>query len=190
MWVAATGHLLYNESLTLDLATIDEEVDEHERVIRRLVYESVEHSPGRDLELGLMIVSVVQDGERIGDLSKSIAALGSLADKPLIGPHTYGLRALRDRITAMFDRTAEGFVDGDVGAAAEVMRENRAVKKQFRRFTADLAASSDVTVNEAVILATSAIMMGRVSSHLSNVSSTVVLPFEQIRGSSRKQEQG
>ena len=190
MWVAATAALLYNEHLVVDLEEVDKIVDAQERTIRRLVHDHVGTSPKRDLDLSLMIVSVVQDGERIGDLAKSIGGLCNLAKTPLIGPSTFPLRWMRDRITASFDLTKAGFIDGNSAAASQVMTENLDIKSRIRSFISELALNDDVTVNEAVILATSSLMMGRVSSHLSNIASTVVLPFEDIRGSSPAQPEG
>lgn len=190
MWLAATNHLLYNDPLDLDLEELDDVVDDQERTIRRLVHDHVGTNPRRDLDLSLMIVSVVQDGERIGDLSTSIGGLADLADSPLIGRHTHILRSLRDRISSMFDDTRAGFIDGDSAAAERVMASNRQIKPEMKGFVAELSESDETSVNEAVILANAALMMGRVSSHLSNIASTVVLPFEQIRGSGPDQSQG
>lgn len=190
MWVASTSALLYNANLELDLAETDIVVDAQERTIRKLVHEHVESNPKRDIDLSLVIVSIVQDGERIGDLSKSIGGLCELVGSPLIGPATFHLRAVRDRITVMFDETRAGFIDGDVRAASHVMAENRDIKAGLRAFVRELAGNDSLSVNEAVILASASLMMGRVSSHLSNIASTVVLPFEDIRGSSPEYPEG
>ena len=182
MWVAATGHLLFNEPLVVDLVATDAVVDEKEREIRRIIRKHVVEAPRSEIQLSLAVVSVVQDGERIGDLSKSLGNLGSHLSKPLISPHSFVLRSAREQITEMFAGTLAGFVDGNVEEGDKVMVMNESVKSELRSFGRDIAGARDVRVDEAVVLATAAIMMGRVSSHLSNIASTVVLPFEEIRG--------
>lgn len=189
MWIASTGHLLYNDPLDIDLEEIDEDVDEQERRIRHIIKEHVAAAPRSELQLSLAILSVVQDGERIGDLTKSISRLADIGEKPLISPHTATLRIHRDRITTLFDLTRAGFVDADVDDGQSVMRANEEIKGDMRTFVRQLAAAGDITTNEAVLLANGALMMGRVSSHLSNIASVVVLPFEQIRGDVPDQSQ-
>ena len=183
MWLAATGHLLYSEALEFDLEEKDEIVDEQERLIRSLIRDYLESNPKGDLKLSLKLISVVQDGERIGDLAKNIGGLTSITSKPLIGRHTHLLRVSRDEITGLFDLTHDGFVGGSVDSAKTVMSENIRLKEGIRGFIRELASAEDAHVSEAVVLANCALMMGRVSSHLSNIASTVVLPYEHIRRS-------
>ena len=187
MWIASTGHLLYNDPLDIDLEKVDEDVDEQERRIRRVIKDHISGAPRSELQLSLAILSVVQDGERIGDLAKSIGQLAGYAEKPLISPHTATLRSHRERITAMFDQTRAGFVDADVVEGQSVMKANEQIKADLRTFVQRLSVADGISTNEAVLLANGALMMGRVSSHLSNIASTVVLPFEQIRGDVARQ---
>ena len=184
MWLAATGHLLYSEPLDVDLEERDQVVDEQERLIRSLVRTYVENNPKGDHKLSLRLVSVVQDGERIGDLAKNIGSLSTLTQKPLIGRHTHLLRTTRDEITRLFDLTHDGFVGGSTRSAETVLLENIRLKAGLRGFIRELAMTDEASVNEAVVLANCALMMGRVSSHLSNIASTIVLPYEHIRRSS------
>ena len=182
MWIVATGHLLFNDPLTVDLEETDAIVDDKEREIRRIVKEHVVSAPRSEIQLALAIVSVVQDGERIGDLAKRLGELGSITSKPLISPYTFTLRSARERITEMFAGTLAGLLDASVAEGEKVMRMNEVLKEELRAFVRDIAKAEDVRVEEAVVLASASLMMGRVSSHLSNISSTVVLPFEEIRG--------
>lgn len=183
MWVASTGALLFNDPVSFDLEETDDEVDEFERRIRSIVKDHVVSAPRAEIQLSLAVLSVVQDAERIGDLTKSLGALALQSAKPLIGPSTVKLRQTREEITQMFDDTRAGFVEGVVERGQDAMNRNERIKPDLRRFLAELSNESDVTTNEAVLLSVAALNMGRVSSHLSNIASTVVLPFEDIRGS-------
>jgi len=182
MWSAATSHLLFSAPLTVSLEDMDDGINERERSIRRAVFKHMERYPQEDLVLCLVLASTVQDGERIGDWIKHIGALAELADKPLLGPRLDVLRAAATRITLMFDKTYEGFVEGNVASARDVMVDSVSVKHNLRTFIDDVSSATDLTLNSAVVLSQAALMMGRVSSHLSNIASSVVLPYERIRG--------
>jgi hypothetical protein len=61
------------------------------------------------------------------------------------------------------------------------MEEHTQTKADIGAYLAELASADDLTSNEAVVLAISARMIGRTSSHLSNIISAVALPFDQVR---------
>lgn len=183
MFGAASGHLLDNEPLTVDIREMDEEVNRLEREVRRLVLEHMAINPRDELSLSLLLLSVVQDAERMGDLAKALVKAAALADAPRMGPHVAGLRTIRDGIQALFPKARAAFVSADASGARAVMQAHDAAKGEVARYIEGLAKAEDVSVNLAVVLAISARMFGRVSAHLSNILSTVAMPFDQIRRS-------
>jgi phosphate uptake regulator len=183
MFAAATAYLLDNAPLALDLSARDEDVNAREQKVRRAVLEHMTINPRDELALSLLILSVVQDAERCGDLAKSIAKAADLADAPRSGRHVEALRGLRDRVQALFPQARAAFLSADARQARAVMEAHDALKKEVTGYLRHLAEAGDLSVNLAVVLAVSARMIGRVSSHLSNVLSSVALPFDQIRRS-------
>ena len=183
MFAAATATLLDNEPLELDLAAEDELINAQERRIRRTVLDHVTQSPREELALSLVLVSIVQDAERCGDLAKTIAKVADLADRPRMGPHVEALRATRDRVQTAFPRVSEAFLAGDAEAARAVMDQHARVKTEVADYLHTLARAPDLSSNLAVVLTSGARMIGRTSAHLSNIISCVVLPFDQIRRS-------
>ncbi len=181
MFAAATNCLLDNEPLHVDLSAQDEIVNQREQTIRRSVLEHILADPRAELALSLLLISIVQDAERLGDLAKSIAKASDLAAAPRMGPHVEGLREIRDRVQSAFPRVRRSFVVGDARTGRVVMEEHAQTKVDVADFLRALAAADDVTPNEAVVLAISARMIGRTSSHLSNIVSAVALPFDQVR---------
>ena len=181
MFAAATNCLLDNETLHVDLSAQDEIVNQREQKIRRSVLEHILADPRAELALSLLLVSIVQDAERLGDLAKSIAKASELAAAPRMGPHVEALRPVRDRVQSAFPRVRRSFVVGDARTGRVVMEEHAQTKTDVADFLRRLAAADDVTPNEAVVLAISARMIGRTSSHLSNIVSAVALPFDQVR---------
>lgn len=183
MYAAATATLLDNEALELDLAAEDETINAHEQQIRRAVLEHVTLSPRDELALSLVLVSIVPDAERLGDLAKALAKVADLAHRPRMGAHVDALRPVRDRVQGDFPRVRAAFLSGDADAARTVMAEHDRTKNEVTAYLERLASATDLTPNLAVVLASGARMIGRTSAHLSNIISGVALPFDQIRRS-------
>lgn len=181
MLEAAAATLLDNEPLEVDLVALDRDVNALEQEVRRLVLEHLAAEPERERVLALILVAVVPEVERIGDLAKALADTAGLAERPRIGPHVRPLRDLRDRIVPLSGLARRAFVEGDAEAAQRVADRHEGVLDDVRAFLERLARAQGVTPNEAVVLALAARMLGRVSSHLANVVSPVLVPFDQIR---------
>jgi len=181
MYEAAIAWLLDRKPIEIDLRELDNTINDREQDIRGAILKHISVDPYTDTAFSLMLMSIVQDAERIGDLAKSIDKAASLAQAPLKSSHAEMLRPITDAVAALFDKTTGAFVDGDPDLAREVMDANDAVKMQTTDFIHSLAGEVHITVNEAVILGMCARMIGRVGSHLSNIASSVALPFDQVR---------
>ena len=181
MFVAAAAHLLDNEALPFDMDAKDDIVDAREQAIRRMILEHVAIDPSHEMVFSLVLVSIVQDAERIGDLATSLAELDALAAGPRMGPHVATLRTIRDDVTAMFDTTRNGFIQSDAALAQQAMDKSRDVKARAQALLETLATGEGTSANEALVLGLATRMIGRTASHLSNIASSVTLPFHQIR---------
>ena len=183
MFAAATAQLLDNEILDVDLKQLDTKINRGEQDLRRAVLEHLTIDPGRELIFSLKLISIVHEAERIGDLAKSLSKVTDLAHEQRMGPHVEPLRRQRDEVMHMFRRAREGFVKADESIATELMQEHERQKDLTTKYLKELAASDDLTSNEAVVYALAARMMNRVSSHIANIASTVVVPFDKVRRS-------
>jgi len=183
MFAAATNCLLDNEPVHIDLAEQDELINEREMSIRRAILEHMVADPKVETSLSLLLVSIVQDAERCGDLAKSIAKASDLAAAPRMGRHVEALRPIRDRVQSTFPRVRRSFIVGDARVGRTVMEEHDRTKADVADYLRALAEADDLTSNEAVVLAIGSRMIGRTSSHLSNIVSAVALPFDQVRNS-------
>ena len=186
MFDAATAHLLDNEPLAVDLGAMDDRVNRGERDVRRMVLEHLAVSPQDDLSWSLLLLSAIQDAERSGDLSKSLAKTAALADSPREGEHVDTLRGIRADVRKMFGQTGKAFTKGDAKAARKVMKMNAEMKARVTELLGAIASDGTLTPNAATVLALSARLIGRMASHLSNVSSAVALPFDLVRRAPQK----
>lgn len=182
MIAAATGHLLDNEILDVDLEGLDNTINEGEADLRRAILEHLSINPRKDLVFSLKLLSVVQEAERIGDLAKSLAETAQLARGPRMGVEVEPLRSSRDRIVKMLVTVHDCLKQDDEARAILVLKEHEQVKAALASYLVSLANTGDLDSNRAVVLALATRMLSRVSSHAANMASTVASPFDRIRG--------
>jgi phosphate uptake regulator len=183
MFDAATRCLLDGEALELDLKREDDSVNEKEAEIRRALLTHFSVAPSQDVAFGLTLNAIVQEVERMGDLAKSIAKVAQLSQgRPLID-RIAPLEQIRDRVLTMAEDTRAALNGQDADRARKVMTANDAIKALTADYVTGLAARDDIGGNEGIVLALTARFIGRYGSHLSNVASGFVLPFDQLRHS-------
>ena len=184
MFAAATAVLLDNEALELDLSALDASINARERQIRRAVAEHVTSDPRDQMALSLVLVSIVQDAERCGDLAKSLAKTADLAGHPRMGPHVEALRPIRDRVQDDVPARPRripivrhrGGAGGDGGERPHEGADGRRTSSASPPPTTSRPTSPSCSPSASR-------MIGRTGSHLSNIISSVALPFDQIRRS-------
>ncbi|HSL84081.1 MAG TPA: PhoU domain-containing protein [Thermoanaerobaculia bacterium] len=176
----ALAALLDNRPLERDLDEMDDPVDEAERMVRRSVLEHLSFNPRQDLVPSLVLVSMVQDAERIGDFARGIGEIVPLAKSPREGPFADRLREIARELRPLFEESEQAFRQDDPERARRVMEEASELKVQLQRYTEDVAAS-DLTADMAVVYASAARILRRVGAHLSNISSSVAQPYDRIR---------
>jgi len=181
MFAASTAFVLDNEILDDDLHALDRDINEREQALRRAVLKHLTMNPTQEMVFSLKLLSIVHEAERIGDLSKSLKQAGGLAHAPRMGDPVEPLRDVRDRILQMFDHARRGFVDEDVEEARVLMEMHEQIKVDVTDYLTQVANRDDLSANAAVVYALTARLLSRVSSHLSNIASSVAAPFDQIR---------
>jgi phosphate uptake regulator len=176
----ALAALLGNQPLDVDLGDMDDVVDDSERMVRRTVLEHLTVNPEQDLVAGLILVSMVQDAERIGDFARGLGELIELAGGPREGAPADELRALAERLRPMFETCERAFRDDDAEGAAKVVSTHTELKAALMEYTRRLA-KSDLSADMAIVYSSAARILRRISAHLSNIASTVTQPYDRIR---------
>ncbi len=176
----ALAALLDNAPLEVDLEGMDDIVDEGERMVRRTVLEHLSVNPRQELVASLILVSMVQDAERIGDFARGLAEVASLAKSPRSGEFADELRSLAERLRPMFELCEKAFREDDVESARQVIGGHTQLKKDFTAYL-HRASDSDLSANMAIVYASSSRILRRISAHLCNISSSVVQPYDRIR---------
>jgi phosphate uptake regulator len=172
--------LLDNQPLKVDLDKLDDVVDEGERMVRRSVLEHLAFNPKHDLVTSLVLVSMVQDAERLGDFARGLPELVPLARHERVGPFRDDLRELAARLKPIFPLARKAFHEGDPEQAQAVIVAVRALRVDLLAYTKRVA-ESDLTADMAVVYSGAARSLRRVGAHLANIASTVVQPYDRIR---------
>lgn len=176
----ALSAVLDNVELDVDLDGMDDVVDEGERMVRRTILEHLSVNPKQDLVASLVLVSMVQDVERIGDFARGLHELTELAQNPRGGEFRDDLRSLAERIRPNFEICDRAFREDDVERAREVIKSHLGIKADLADYTRRIAAS-DLPADMAVVYVSAARILRRVSAHLGNIASTVVQPYDRMR---------
>ena len=172
--------LLDNEELTVDLDKLDDVVDEGERMVRRSVLEHLTVNPAQDLVASLVLVSMVQDAERIGDFARGLAEVSKLAKGEREGPFRDELRLLAGRVRPMFETCNEAFQEDDPDTARQVVTAHLGAKAESIRISR-LIADSDLSADMSLVYGSAARILRRISAHMSNIASSVIQPYDRIR---------
>ena len=172
--------LLDNQPLEVDLDALDDVVDEGERMVRRTILQHLTVNPQQDLVASLILVSMVQDAERIGDFARGLAELIELAEAPREGEFSDKLKALSSRLRPLFEICEQAFREDNSEKAAIVISEHTQLKQALVDYTKEVAAS-ELSADMAIVYASAARILRRISAHLGNIASSVVQPYDRIR---------
>ena len=185
MFGVACGKLL-EEGGDVDIGQSDEDINVGERMVRRMVFQHIMVNPQQDLPAGLSLISIVHDVERIGDYAKSLLELNQWLNLCAAeGRYATMCRDIHGQIMPFFGLTLRALRDSDPDAAREVMKKHLDVKKRTDEVV-KVAMEDEDAGRDAVLFTLTSRYLRRVSGHLSNVSSSVVNPLDQLAGRAAK----
>jgi Na+/phosphate symporter len=159
---------------------VDKKINQLHRDIRKKIFEHLTLLPGKDLFTSLVLLSVIDDSERIGDLNKNIVYLLTLTSLD-IGAHRHQLNDLIRRTDETFGKTLQVFVNEDETTAASIVQEYTVFAEQCNTVMEMFFNSEGDFVKKdlaAYILLLR--LLKRLNAHLKNIASSVVNPFHRI----------
>jgi phosphate uptake regulator len=185
MFLKAKTSLRYTEDTQVDIDIYDRdaEVNRYLREVRRDVFNHLAVSGVEKLPSGLVLVSIIIDIERIGDYTKNIVELAMQHPGKLHGgKFESDLQRVEGAVEDSFVRTKESFKTADVKAGQELLREYEWVSRVCDDCLYRLVKEEDkkIRCGDAVSLALYFRWLKRISSHLRNITTSVVNPFESI----------
>ena len=159
----------------------DIRINKLERKIRRRIVSHLSVQGSRaEVPSALIFMNVVKDGERIGDYIKNLYEVNDMmpdnVDRDLYRKHLDEPTAI---ITDLFKKSQQAFAESDEELAGLVIKtakkSGRACEVSIRELT-----TSRMDTNDAVCLVLILRFYKRLMAHMSNISTTVVMPVDLI----------
>ncbi len=183
MFISVCKRLIDNNQepgLKDKIYSIDKQVNDLQKDIRKRVVEHLSIQPSVDVSTCLLLMSVVKDAERLGDYAKNLYEVTTLMEKPLNkGKYQELFSSIEDEILELFKETTKAFIESDETKAAETWKHKIKINKRCDHIIEKLAKSR-LSVNEAVCFTLMARHFKRISSHLTNIATSVILPLTDL----------
>jgi len=135
------------------------------------------------LPSGLVLVSIIIDIERIGDYTKNIVELAMNHPTRLYGGQFESdLQRVEAAVEHNFTQTKACFEKADKEAAQELLEQYEWVSRVCDQCLFRLVKEEDKSIGsgDAVSLALYFRWLKRINSHLRNITTSVVNPFDRI----------
>ena len=161
----------------------DRTVNIYQQEVRRKVMTHCMVQGPNELPGGLVLVSIVIDIERIGDYTKNIVEIATMHPKKLKGgTFKAALKKVEHAVKDNFIRTKECVVSSDTEAALQLLNDYEWVNKECDQRTYDVIQEKDkkISSGDAATLALYFRWLKRIHSHLRNITTSIVNPFDRI----------
>jgi phosphate uptake regulator len=159
----------------------DKRINHLQRKIRKQLVEHLALAPGSDVPISLTLMSITKDAERVGDICKNLLEVAEAAKTPLCSGGPYGDRVneLLAEGEALFEPTVTGTINSDKDTACRAVESARDLARKCDAMIDDLM-KDDLPTRDAVLLTLLARYLKRISLHLSNIASSVVMPLHRL----------
>ncbi|MCF7801728.1 MAG: hypothetical protein K9N34_06885 [Candidatus Marinimicrobia bacterium] len=171
-------------NLRFDLYEKDRQINSYEREVRRKVMTHLAIAGATELAMGIRLVSIVIDIERIGDYTKNIVELAINHTQRLqLGDFEVDVKPVEERLNTNFNTLIQAFVEQDSKLAREVMSTHqKEVSSVCDRIVTGLVRGEvrDLNTQTAAAMVLYLRFIKRIHSHLKNIASSIVNPVDRI----------
>ena len=158
----------------------DKRINHLQRKIRKQLVAHLALAPGSDVPISLTLMSISKDAERVGDICKNLLEVADAAKSPpCSGPYGERVRGLLAAGEALFEPTVAGTINSDKETAASAVEDARDLARRCDAMIDDLM-KDNLPTRDAVLLTLLARYLKRISLHLSNIASSVVMPLHRL----------
>jgi phosphate uptake regulator len=169
--------------LVADIYERDRQLNKYERSVRRKILTHFSVSPAPDINLGLVLTSIVIDIERIGDYTKNIVELAVALPEVFDGGELHEeVLALEVIVDGMFRDILPALRNSDVDLARTIFQQHKNLSGRVERGL-QLLRSDQVLGGQSGRAVTAALYLRylkRVSAHLKNIATSVLNPYYRI----------
>ena len=168
------------EVIREDLFKTDKRINRAERQIRRQIVVHASVHGAAEFPACLVLMSIVKDAERMGDYGKNLFDLAELAPKAPEGEHRDWLISLKDRISALMAACREVFDSNEKEAATRLIVEAKETEdycdEKIRTLIQGASQAGEMGPTYVLVYR----YFKRVTSHVRNVTSSVVQPVHKL----------
>jgi Na+/phosphate symporter len=191
MYIEAKESLRHRDDNEIDLKVkeTDKEVNSYEREVRRMVMNHLSITGTANLPQGFILVSIIIDIERIGDYTKNMVELAlDHPGKLHGGEFEEKLLQLEEAVEDNFNLTNKCFREGNESLALELLKKYERVNEECDKLLMALVRKKDgeIRPGDSAALALYVRWLKRINSHLRNITTSVVNPFDRIGFEPRK----
>lgn len=179
----ATGCLLGESDVDSNaeaVLALDKDINRMERAIRRelLIHGTVR---GAEVDQGLMLtyMSLAKDAERIGDKCKDILELAQMGADFTNSDDTAELVEHRNHVAELIKETRETFAEQDTERVHELIQLIEEDESHYDRHVTRFVMSTEPS-RHAAPRALFYRYIKRISGHLANILSSVVMPVDRL----------
>jgi phosphate transport system protein len=185
MFKEAKESLRHREDSEVDLGIkeTDKKVNSYERGVRRMVLKHLVVIGAVDLPSGLVLISIIIDIERIGDYAKNMVELAlDHPGKLHGGEFEEKISCIEVGLEDNFTQTKKCFEKEDANIALELLEKYAWVNDACDEIVRNVVREKDKSINsgDAAALALYTRWLKRINSHLRNITTSVVNPFDRI----------
>ncbi|MBE9572633.1 MAG: hypothetical protein IMF11_18565 [Proteobacteria bacterium] len=185
MFTEAKESLRQREDSEIDLGIkeTDKKVNSYEREVRRMVFNHLAVMGPADLPSGVVLISIIIDIERIGDYAKNMVELAlDHPGKLHGGEFEEKISRIEEGLGDNFIRTKKCFEEADANIALELLEKYAWVNDACDEIVTDVVKEKDENIKsgDAAALVLYTRWLKRINSHLRNITTSVVNPFDRI----------
>jgi phosphate transport system protein len=172
-----------DSEIDLGIKKRDKQVNSYEREVRRMVFNHLALQGTTDLASGLALVSIIIDIERIGDYTKNMVELALDHPGKLLGGQVEEeLVRIEEGVEDNFIQTKKCFTDEDDVLALDLLEKYAWVNDVCDDRVKDVVQEKDSSIHpgDAAAMVLYVRFLKRVNSHLRNITTSVVNPFDRI----------
>lgn len=166
------------EAESRELVKLDGQINALQQTIRRDIVIHVTVYGAKDMLPCLLLMSLVKDAERLGDYAKNIMEVADRFNKFEKKQYFERLKKMREDILRWFDETKNSFENVDAKHAQKTREDAYRSEKECDRIAWDLMINNNKP--DAVALALLFRFFKRISAHLGNICTSVVMPLDKL----------
>jgi phosphate uptake regulator len=185
MFKEAKESLRQREDSEIDLGIkeTDKKVNSYEREVRRMVINHLVVIGPVDLPSGLALISIIIDIERMGDYAKNMVELAlDHPGKLHGGEFEETISRIEEGLEDNFIQTKKCFKEADANFALELLEKYAWINDACDEIVTDVVKERDKSIKpgDAAALVLYTRWLKRINSHLRNITTSVVNPFDRI----------